>query len=253
MPRDQRERVQESDPVAENRDAEDSPYAPGEEDLATTGEAGERNAAYNKAMRDYAPPFVQPTDRGNYVFTQEDLIRYGMSNGEIIKLQREGAAAGNGGLREYDEEAEERLLNQKREQASRLAVIDGGDAIRSQLSTMEAYFAGAIPNGAGDYCKRYPYVSPTDETVGVNGYIFQIPKYRKVMLPEEVLIILNSAAMARQQYDILSAIYTARQHRPLDAQAFDGPGADAFAATVMANHHVKLDLIPGNFDPTAAR
>ena len=196
---------------------------------------------YNAAMRDYAPPFVQPDASGDYMFTEDDLIRYGMTDAEIIRLRREGAAAA-GQLTEYDEEQEALSLQHRRAQVDRLAVIDGGPQIRAQLSEMERYFSGQAPNREGQYCKRYPYVSPTDEIVGINGYIFNIPKHRKVMLPTEVLVSLRAKAMAMQQFDVLSAIYAARQNRPLEYNN----NADAYQATMRANHHVRLDLIPGN-------
>jgi hypothetical protein len=252
MPRDPRARVEEAEPVLprdENYEyaSPEIPFDPGEAEIATTGENGERNAAFNKAMRDYAPEFVQPTAHGNYLFNQDDLIRGGLSDAEIIALQREGAAAGNGGLREYDETVEAERLHMKRSQAGRIAVIDSGSSVRLSLSESEAYFAGQVPNAGGKYCKRLPYVSPTDETVGINGYIFRIPKYRRVMLPTEVLAILYQAGKARQQYDVLSAIYTARQYRPISATENGDP--QGYAAAIAASHKVREDLIPGGAFP----
>jgi len=204
-------------------------------------------AEFNKAMRDYAPEFVTPTARGNYLFSREELITNGLSDAEIIALEREGAAAGNGGLREYDEELEGQRIAKKREEQGRIAIIDSRDAVRVSLSESEKYFAGKVPNAAGKYCKRYPYVSPTDETVGINGYIFRIPKYVKVLLPTEVLAILAEAAQARQQYEVLSAIYTARQYRPISPTEAGDP--EGYAQRISQNHKVRHDLIPGGAFP----
>src|SRR4051794_6421223 len=49
----------------------------------------------------------------------------------------------NGGLVEFDEDAEAERLARRKEQQMRLARVDGGDTIQVQISAVEAYFVGA--------------------------------------------------------------------------------------------------------------
>ena len=198
--------------------------------------------ARGQAYRDGAP-----------VFSQQQMIAAGFSDREIMTLLRR--SAGETGMVEFDLSTEEDRLQKLRVQAQKIAVLDGGTALRHQLSLMESYFAGATERG-GDKdvangqaflrgkCKRFPYVSPVKRKVGINGYIFDIPPHKRVMLPEEVLTILEQAAEAAEQFDVLSAIYTARQQRPIDG--FVEGGADSFRASMASNYQQR---IPSGYRP----
>lgn len=204
----------------------------------------ERGAAFDAALRDSVPdPFV--TSQNRVLFSIDDLARYGLSPAEIQRLAREGAVAKNGmGTVEYDEDVVALQAERATSQRTRLAILDAGNAVRVQLRQMESYFAGKTPDGRGQYCKRYRFVSPTDEIVGINGYVFQIPAYVQVMLPTEVLDILQDKYAAQRRKDVLSAIYQARANRPV---VFESAGmAEAFHSQVISQHHVPLDRIPQN-------
>lgn len=122
----------------------------------------------------------------------------------------------NGGLVEFDEDAEAERLAKRREQQQQLARVDGGSNIQVQISAVEAYFVGAVARGDGRYCQRKPYMSPRDEKVWINGYHFSIPKHTRVVIPTEVIELLEGAARSRGDFDVVSAAFQARQMDPIN-------------------------------------
>lgn len=191
---------------------------------------------------------------GQPIFTTEMLLKAGLREQEILKIMHAQAGLTNGGLVEFDETVELERLQAQRQQVAKIAALDGGDKVRTQHSEMEAYFAGAIPRGSEDdadypqYCKRYPYVSPVEAVVGINGYIFQIPRFKKVMLPTEVLDILEQSGTAKERYEVLSAVYQARMQDPIslhDEKQFGG--VDSFREAMLSNHSVRPELIPHGY------
>lgn len=187
------------------------------------------------------PPQLRP--QREQVFTMDRLLQAGLSDNEIMKIMRE--TQGNDGLVEFDQDTEAERIAKLRTQSQRIAVLDGGDKVRTQLSVMERYFAGAAPRGDGEYCKRYPYVSPVNRVVGINGYIFHIPRHKRVMLPAEALDLLEQSALAQEQYDVLSAVYASRQYRPIES--FREGEAGDFKAQMVGRHSVRPDLIPNAY------
>lgn len=151
------------------------------------------------------------------VFTRQQIAQLGLRDNELLKLLKTSAQKINGGLAEWDAETEMQNIRLQQLQNTRMAVIDQGNAVKTQFSVMEAYFAGTAPRGDGQYCRRRKYTNPTNKNqiVGINGYFFDIPPFKEVHVPEEVLEILHGVAVAQEQLQVLSAIYMARQHEPI--------------------------------------
>lgn len=177
------------------------------------------------------------------LFDEGMAIRLGMTDAEIIKLRNQGVMER---AVEYDEDMEYERLEKLRQQQTRISAIDQGTHFAHQLSAMEAYFSGTVRDeSTGKFCKRYPYISPEKKIVGINGYMFHIPQHSRVMLPTEVLEILYRAAEAKNQLDVVSAIYAARQYEPISVKERDGAiDASQYHAAIAGRHHVRPDLIP---------
>lgn len=170
------------------------------------------------AMQDHELPPELRQERP--LFEDDELLRGGMTPQEILNLRRSGHA-----LVEYDHEAEIARLEKLQRQQMTIQDIDAGQ--RASHDGMAAYFKGGQPlrdsagkvvtdaHGEEVRCKRYRYVSGEAITVGINGYNFDIPKHKPVMLPGEVIEILENRARALQQYDVLSNIYTTRLNKPI--------------------------------------
>lgn len=197
-------------------------------------------------MEHQLPPELR-VNAGKTVFSEEDAIRMGLSDAEIVKLRQSGAMH-TSGLLEYDEEAEVERLHRLRMQHQRGQNIDGGDLFAVQIGAMERYFRGLEKNSkTGKFCQRQMYTSPKDEVVGINGYIFNIPKFRPVPLPTEVIDILEQSALATNRHDIYSAIMQARANRTITLEEYyNSPPPENHLERFAASHPVRQhgDLRP---------
>jgi hypothetical protein len=189
-------------PSAEEREA-------AEEDARNPIVAGGTEGKFSHELPEQLRP--QVSERLSY----ESLLAMGLSDAEALLIVNT-IRQKNGGMVEYDEDAEAERVAKIREQQQRLSRIDGGNSVQAQLSTMEAYFVGAIPRGDGKMCQRKPYMSPRDEKVWINGYRFEIPKHTRVVIPTEVIDLLEAAARARGDFDVVSAAFQARQSDPIN-------------------------------------
>ena len=198
-------------------------------------------------LREPEQPFIR-TDSGKTIFTEEQAIAMGLTDAEIVKLRQSGAMPSQGGLFEYDEAAELERLNKLRLQQARInAISDGGDLFAVQLSEMERYFKGFTKNKRGTFCQRHTTTLPEDRVVGINGYVFNIPKFKPVPLPLEVLWILEQSALATNQHSIYSAIMQARLTRPITLEEFmSSPPPESHLARFAQSHPVRMggDLQP---------
>jgi hypothetical protein len=83
--------------------------------------------------------------------------------------------------------------------------------------------------------------------VGINGYIFNIPAFRPVPLPTEVLDILEQSALALNQHQVYSAVMMARNTRKISLEDFMGsPAPESLYQGLAAAHPVRQhgDLKP---------
>jgi hypothetical protein len=233
MPRDNRDRVAEAEILLGQEPATAEEREAAEEDARNPVIAGDAASLHPHEL----PPQVRPRPA---LFTYEELIGRGVDDATAIMIVKT-LLQKNGGLVEYDEDAERERLHKIRLQQHEIAIIDGGNPVQSQLSLMEQYFAGAIERGSPNdpkhlrgYCRRYPYLSPEDAVVGINGYIFRIPRHKRVNLPEEAIDILEKSAQAKDRFDVLSAAYQAKEREPIymrpemSVQAFVGEQAANF-------------------------
>lgn len=211
MPRDSRDRVAEASPIPQERMTVEDLEA-FEEDERNPLVAGGVEGKFSHEL----PPQIRPqtSERLSY----KNLITLGLSDAEALLIVNT-IRQKNGGMVEYDEDAEAERVAKLREQQMSISRIDGGNTVQAQLSTMEAYFVGSIPRGDGRHCKRKPYMSPRDEKVWINGYRFEIPKHTRVVIPTEVIDLLDQAAKARGDFDVISAAFQARQFEPIDMHA----------------------------------
>lgn len=205
--RDSRSRIAEASPIPQERMTAEEIEAYEEDERNPIVVGG----AEGKLAHELPPQSRPPSERLSY----DNLLLMGLSDAEallIVNTLRQK----NGGLVEYDEDAEAERVAKLRMQQHQISRIDGGNTVQAQLSTMEAYFTGAIPRGDGQYCKRKRYMSPRDEKVWINGYHFNIPKHTPVHIPTEVIDMLGSTAQARGDFDVVSAAFQARQSDPID-------------------------------------
>lgn len=194
--RDERDRVAEASPVpVERASEEDAPEVAG-------GTEGKFTHELPEGLRSPRLQIEYWTAKG--VSDAEAIL--------IVNTLRQQ----NGGLVEFDEDAEAERLAKRKEQQQHLARVDGGDSIQVQVSAVAAYFVGAVPRGDGCYCQRKPYLSPRDEKVWINGYHFGIPKHTRVFIPTEVIDLLEGAARSRGDFDVVSAAFQARQMDPIN-------------------------------------
>lgn len=184
--------------------------SPTEQARADEEYQAELDAIRNSDMPQHErPPEARTSPTGWQPPPREQLISWGLTDAEIIKIMRGAAQQQNNGMVEYDEEVEAERLDKLREQRHRMALADNGASYQTQLSAMETYFTDPMR-------KRYRYMSPRDETVGINGYIFRIPKHQEVRIPIEVITLLEKAAKARGDFDIVSAAFQARAAGPIE-------------------------------------
>jgi hypothetical protein len=177
------------------------------------------------------PPEARVAPEGWQPPPKEVMLGWGLSDAEILKIMRGAAGATNSGLVEYDEDAEAEKLEKLRMQRHQIAIIDNGQGVQSQLSGMERYFTGLDARGDGKKCKRVRYMSPRDEVVGINGYIFRIPKYKEVLIPTEVVEMLRKSGQALGNLDMVSAAFQARSREPIDMHEGDPYSFQAQAAS----------------------
>lgn len=214
MPRDSRDRVAEASAVPVERATDENPDLRGlTPDEQREYEAAQVAGGVEGKQAHELPPQLRPKE--NPRLSYENLIMMGLSDAEALLIVNT-IRQKNGGLVEFDEDAEAERVAKIRAQQQQIARIDGGNSYQAQLSTMEAYFVGAVPRGDGQMCKRLPYISPREERVWINGYRFEIPRHKRVMLPTEVIDLLAAAAQAREDFDVVSAAFQARQMDPIN-------------------------------------
>jgi hypothetical protein len=209
--RDERDRVAQASPVPVERASEDAEVA--------GGTAGKFTHELPEGLRSPRLQVEYWTSKG--VSDAEAIL--------IVNTLRQQ----NGGLVEFDEDAEAERLARRKEQQTRLARVDGGDNIQVQISATEAYFVGAVPRGDGRFCERKPYMSPRDEKVWINGYHFSIPRHTRVVVPTEVIDLLESAARSRGDFDVVSAAFQARQMDPINLHENVIPTPGDITATAL--------------------
>jgi hypothetical protein len=78
---------------------------------------------------------------------------------------------------------------------------------RRQAEEMREHFAT---------CPRRPYFNTSKEieSVEINGYIFEVPYRREVLLPDEAIRIIREKELAPERYALKAQIYANRLHKP---------------------------------------